>query len=46
MLRNIYWYVSRFSYVYMVKHKYETFEVFETFQNEVENQLGQKDQDA
>ena len=31
---------SRFGYVYLMKHKHETFEMFKLFQNEVENQLG------
>ncbi|GJS37974.1 retrotransposon protein, putative, ty1-copia subclass [Tanacetum coccineum] len=30
---------SRYSYVYLIKHKHEVFEMFKTFQNEVENQL-------
>ena len=33
---------SRYGYVYLVRQKSETFEVFKTFQNEVENQLGKK----
>ena len=33
---------SRYGYVYLIKHKSETFEVFKEFQNEVENQLGKK----
>ena len=33
---------SRYGYVYLIKHKSETFEVFRTYQNEVENQLGKK----
>ncbi|KAL3635739.1 Pyruvate dehydrogenase complex component E2 1 [Castilleja foliolosa] len=32
--------VSRFGYVYLMKHKSESFEKFTEFQNEVENQLG------
>ncbi|GKB63079.1 retrotransposon protein, putative, ty1-copia subclass, partial [Tanacetum coccineum] len=31
---------SRYGYVYLIKHKHEFFEMFKTFQNEVENQLG------
>ncbi|KAD1781287.1 hypothetical protein E3N88_42293 [Mikania micrantha] len=31
---------SRYAYVYLMKHNYETFEKFKEFQNEVENQLG------
>ncbi|GKE64938.1 retrotransposon protein, putative, ty1-copia subclass, partial [Tanacetum coccineum] len=31
---------SRYGYVYLIKHKHEVFEMFKTFQNEVENQLG------
>ena len=31
---------SRFGYVYLMKHKSETFEVFKEIQNEVQNQLG------
>ncbi|KAI3710140.1 hypothetical protein L2E82_39914 [Cichorium intybus] len=30
---------SRFGYVYLIKHKHEAFEMFKTFQSEVENQL-------
>lgn len=30
---------SRYGFVYLIKHKFETFEVFKTFQNEVESQL-------
>ncbi|KAJ9556119.1 hypothetical protein OSB04_010733 [Centaurea solstitialis] len=33
---------SRYGYVYLVKHKSDTFEVFKRYQNEVENQLGRK----
>ncbi|KAJ9538124.1 hypothetical protein OSB04_030857 [Centaurea solstitialis] len=33
---------SRYGYVYLIKHKSETIEVFKTFQNEVENQLNRK----
>nr|GEU84545.1 hypothetical protein [Tanacetum cinerariifolium] len=31
---------SRYSYVYLMKHKHEVFEMFKTFQKEVEDQLG------
>ena len=31
---------SRYGYVYLMKHKYETFDMFKTFKNEVQNQLG------
>ena len=31
---------SRYGYVYLIKHKSETFRVFRTYQNEVQNQLG------
>nr|GEY60684.1 retrotransposon protein, putative, Ty1-copia subclass [Tanacetum cinerariifolium] len=30
---------SRYSYVYLLKHKHEVFEMFKVFKNEVENQL-------
>ena len=30
---------SRYGYVYLIKHKSETFRVFRTYQNEVQNQL-------
>ncbi|GJZ76398.1 retrotransposon protein, putative, ty1-copia subclass [Tanacetum coccineum] len=30
---------SRYGYVYLMKHNHEVFEMFKTFQNEVENQL-------
>ncbi|GJX24856.1 retrotransposon protein, putative, ty1-copia subclass [Tanacetum coccineum] len=30
---------SRYGYVYLLKHKYEIFETFKVFKNEVENQL-------
>ncbi|KAJ9554356.1 hypothetical protein OSB04_018401 [Centaurea solstitialis] len=33
---------SRYGYVYLIKHKSETVEVFRTFQNEVDNQLNRK----
>lgn len=33
---------SRFGYVYLMKHKSESFTFFKEFQNEVENQLGKK----
>ena len=31
---------SPYAYVYLIKHKHDTFEMFKEFQNEVENQLG------
>ena len=31
---------SRYGYVYLMKHKHESFEIFRTFQNEAQNQLG------
>ncbi|GJY26778.1 retrotransposon protein, putative, ty1-copia subclass, partial [Tanacetum coccineum] len=31
---------SRYGYVYLIKHKHDVFEMFKTFQNKVENQLG------
>ena len=34
--------LSRYGYIYLMKHKTETFEKFKEFQNEVENQLGKK----
>ncbi|KAJ9538899.1 hypothetical protein OSB04_031632 [Centaurea solstitialis] len=33
---------SRYGYVYLMRHKSESFERFEEFQNEVQNQLGRK----
>nr|GEU50169.1 hypothetical protein [Tanacetum cinerariifolium] len=33
---------SRYGYVYLIKHKSDTFEVFKRYQNEVEKQLGIK----
>jgi transposase InsO family protein len=33
---------SRYGYVYLMKHKYESLEKFKEFQNEVENQRGKK----
>ena len=33
---------SRYGYVYLIKHKSETFEKFKEFKQEVENQLGQE----
>jgi hypothetical protein len=33
---------SRYDYVYLMKHKSETFEKFKEFQNEVENQYDKK----
>ncbi|GKE07202.1 retrotransposon protein, putative, ty1-copia subclass, partial [Tanacetum coccineum] len=32
--------ISRYGYVYLLKHKHEVFETFKVFQKEVENQLG------
>ena len=34
--------LSRYGYVYLMRHKSETFERFKEFQNEVENQRGKK----
>src|SRR3954462_3098691 len=34
--------LSRYGYIYLMKHKSETLEKFKEFQNEVENQLGKK----
>ena len=34
--------LSRYGYVYLMKHKSETFENFKEFQSEVENQCGKK----
>ncbi|GKB64181.1 retrotransposon protein, putative, ty1-copia subclass [Tanacetum coccineum] len=33
---------DRYGYVYLIKHKSDTFEVFKRYQNEVENQLSRK----
>ncbi|GJX70880.1 retrotransposon protein, putative, ty1-copia subclass [Tanacetum coccineum] len=33
---------SRYGYVYLIKHKSDTFEMFKRYQNKVENQLGRK----
>ncbi|GJR53534.1 retrotransposon protein, putative, ty1-copia subclass [Tanacetum coccineum] len=33
---------SRYGYVYLIKHKSDTFEMFKRYQNEVENQLDRK----
>ena len=33
---------SRYGYIYLIKHKSETFEKFKEFKHEVENQLGRK----
>ena len=33
---------SRYGYVYLMRHKYESFEKFKEFKSEVENQLSQK----
>ena len=32
--------LSRYEYVYLIKHKSESFEKFKEFHNEVQNQLG------
>ena len=34
--------LSRYGYIYLMKHKSETFEKFKEFQSEVENQRGKK----
>jgi hypothetical protein len=34
--------LSRYGYVYLMKHKSESFEKFKEFQNKVENQLDRK----
>jgi hypothetical protein len=34
--------LSRYGYVYLMKHKSETFEKFKEFHNEIENQSGKK----
>jgi hypothetical protein len=34
--------LSRYGYIYLMKHKYETFEKVKEFQNEVKNQLDRK----
>ena len=34
--------LSRYGYIYLMKHKSESFEMFKEFQREVENQLGKK----
>ena len=34
--------LSRYGYIYLMKHKFETFEKFKEFQSEVENQLNKK----
>jgi hypothetical protein len=34
--------LSRYGYIYLMKHKSETFEKLKEFQNEVENQLNRK----
>ena len=31
---------SRYDYVYLMKHKFKSFEMFKIFKNEVQNQLG------
>jgi hypothetical protein len=45
--RGVFWYFitftndfSRYGYIYLVRHKSESFEKFKEFQNEVQNQLG------
>jgi hypothetical protein len=37
--------LSRYGYVYLMKHKSETFEKFKEFQSEVENPTWQENQD-
>ena len=32
--------MSRYGFVYLLKHKYETFEMFKRFRREVEKQTG------
>jgi hypothetical protein len=34
--------LSGYGYIYLMKHKFETFEKFKEFQKEVENQLDRK----
>ena len=34
--------LSRYGYVHLIKHNYDTFKLFKKFQREVENQLGKK----
>jgi hypothetical protein len=34
--------LSRYGYIYLMKHKYETFENFKEFHNQVKNQLDRK----
>ena len=34
--------LSRYGYIYLMRHKSETFEKFKEFESEVENQLGKK----
>ena len=34
--------LSRYGYIYLMKHKYETFEKFKEFQSEVENHRNKK----
>ena len=34
--------LSRYGYIYFMKHKFETFEKFKEFQSEVENQCNKK----
>jgi hypothetical protein len=33
---------SRYGYIYLMRHKSESFKKFKEFQNEVQNQLGKK----
>jgi hypothetical protein len=33
---------SRYGYIYLMRHKSESFEKFKNFQNEVQNQLGKQ----
>ena len=34
--------LSRYCYIYLMKHKFETFEKFKEFQNKVENHRGKR----
>jgi hypothetical protein len=36
--------LSRYVYIYLMKHKSETFEKFKEFQNDLENQLEKENQ--
>ena len=47
--RSVYYYfltftddLTRYGYIYLMKHKYETFEKFKDFQSEVENHRNKK----